>query len=314
MPKTMPKKKSTYTCVYCAFTCSKQSNYNKHILTQKHLKNINDILKLKKRAENAASLQCDCGRSYKHNSGLWRHKKTCDFNNNNNNNNNNIIIINEEDKKEIIEPTTETIILDASANEIKVLTNLVLELVKSNTELQKQMLEVCKNSQPNNTTIHNNNKTFNLQFFLNEQCKDAMNVSEFVNSVQLNLEDLERVGRQGYVDGISHIILSKLKETDIYKRPFHCSDAKRETLYVKDTNGWEREGADNLKMIKAVKDVGQKNFSILNEYRVLHPDCLQADSEYNDKYVQMMIQAAGSQKDNVNKVIKKIAKEIVISK
>jgi hypothetical protein len=224
-----------------------------------------------------------------------------------------------------------------SNNEVKLLTNLVLEIVKSNfevvksnselqkqnqefqkqnQELQKQVLDVCKNIQPTTITTNTttNNKTFNLQFFLNEQCKDAMNVSEFVNSFQLNLEDLERVGRQGYVDGISYIILSKLKETDIYKRPFHCSDAKRETLYVKDTNGWEREGAENAKMIKAVKDVGQKNFPILNDYRLLHPECIQADSVYNDKYVQMMMQAAGSQKDNVNKVIKKIVKEIVIEK
>jgi hypothetical protein len=310
----MPKNAKKYNCKFCDFNTSKRCNYTIHLSTAKHkiLTNPNTI------NANKSSLQVyecsNCNKLYKHISTLSAHKKKCFMG-------------------EIsIEDSSETIILDASNNDIKMLTNLVLEVVKSNTELQKQntelqkqnqefqkqVLDVCQKIQPstiNHTTNNNNNnKTFNLQFFLNEQCKDAMNVTEFVNSFKLNLEDLERVGRQGYVDGISYIILSKLKETDIYKRPFHCSDAKRETLYVKDANGWEREGAENAKMIKAVKDVGQKNFPILNDYRLLHPECIQADSEYNDKYVQMMIQAAGSQKDNVNKVIKKIAKEVTIEK
>jgi hypothetical protein len=301
-----------YKCEKCNLFTSKKDDMNRHFLTKKHLKRVGNVQEIKK---SAKEFLCKCGKKYTTNSGLWKHKRVCET---------------EQVKKEPIG-------VDASNNEIKMLTNLVLEIVKSNfevvksnselqkqneefqkqnQELQKQVLDVCKNIQPTTITTNTttNNKTFNLQFFLNEQCKDAMNVSEFVNSFQLNLEDLERVGRQGYVDGISYIILSKLKETDIYKRPFHCSDAKRETLYVKDTNGWEREGAENAKMIKAVKDVGQKNFPILNDYRLLHPECIQADSVYNDKYVQMMMQAAGSQKDNVNKVIKKIVKEIVIEK
>jgi hypothetical protein len=298
-PKT-PTLYTKYKCINCTFVTNNKKDYKKHLETLKHINNA-DLNSNEQKNPELSIYQCKlCYKIYKGRNGLWYHEQKCGILN-------------------------ENIILDSSKNEIKVLTSLVLDLVKNNTELQKQnqefqkqVLDVCQKIQPatinNTTTTTNNNKTFNLQFFLNEQCKDAMNVSEFVNSFQLNLEDLERVGRHGYVDGISHIILSKLKETDIYKRPFHCSDAKRETLYVKDANGWEREGADNSKMIKAVKDVGQKNFPILNDYRLSHPDCIQADSADNDKYVQMMMAAAGSQKDNVNKVIKKIAKEVVIDK
>jgi hypothetical protein len=301
----MPKNANVYNCNKCNFKCSKKSNYDKHLTTRKHTNTYTYLPK-----DTLGIYTCNCGKEYNHRQSLYTHNKKCK----------NI----GQDKNER-EPTVQ----DTSANsmvELLIKENcdfktMIMDLVKSNTELQIQVLDACQKIQPttiNNTNSNNhtttNNKTFNLNFFLNEQCKDAMNISEFVNSVQLNLEDLERVGRQGYVDGIAHIISEKLKDTDIYKRPFHCSDAKRETLYVKDTNGWEREGAENLKMVKAVKDVGQKNFPILNEYRVLHPDCIKADSEYNDKYVQMMIQAAGSQKDNVIKVIKKLAKEVVIEK
>jgi hypothetical protein len=306
----MPKQQNYYLCNICNFTSSKKSNLDTHFSTHKHQSKIKMNILNTENAEIFDYSCKNCTKKYKARNSLWYHEQKCIKNNNVNK----IDLIISENINSGFEK-----IEDSSANEIKVLTNLVLELVKSNADLQKQVLDVCQKIQPssitnNNSTTHNNNKTFNLQFFLNEQCKDAMNVSEFVNSFQLKLEDLERVGRQGYVDGISHIIVSKLKETDIYKRPFHCSDAKRETLYVKDENGWEREGAENSKMIKAVKDVGQKNFTILNNYRLSNPECILAESADNDKYVQMMIQAAGSQKDNVSKVIKKIAKEVVIGK
>jgi hypothetical protein len=294
-----------FNCQICDYTCSRLNDYNKHLTTRKHINTTNYNNKSHK------FFNCECGKKYKHRASLHNHKKKCKENV-------------ESSAEILIEPTLENNINipDASNNIVQLLIKencdfktIIMDLVKSNTDLQKHVLDVCKNNnQPTTINSNNNNKTFNLQFFLNEQCKDAMNISDFVNSFQLKLEDLERLGQQGYVNGISNIIIKKIKETDIYKRPFHCSDAKRETLYVKDINGWEREGAENAKMTKAVKDVGQKNFTILNDYRLLHPECTQADSVYNDKYVQMMIQAAGSQKENVNKVIKKISKEVIIEK
>ena len=184
-------------------------------MSTKHLKNEKGYEKIQ---ENSL-FSCECGNNYKHSSGLWRHKKICKESN----------IINE------------NTIIDTSLNEIKVLTNLVSELVKNNTELQKQnkdfqkqMIEVCEKIQPtiiNNTNnnSHNNshNKTFNLQVFLNEECKDAMNMSEFINSIQVKLSDLENIGNQGYIEGVSNIIINHLNNTDLYKRPVHCCDAKR---------------------------------------------------------------------------------------
>jgi hypothetical protein len=205
---------------------------------------------------------------------------------------------------------------DTSNNEIKVLTSLVLELVKSNHDLQKQMIELCKN---NNTTINshnnNNNKTFNLQFFLNEECKDAMNLNDFVESVQLQMTDLEKIGELGYVEGVSKFIMGKLNETDVNKRPVHCSDAKRETLYVKDDNVWTKEGEENSKIRGAVKKIEKKNIKLLNAWKETHAGCMDSDSPYNDQYTHMIIGSLGGcEPDNVNKVIKKIAKATIIDK
>ena len=303
-----------FYCELCDLRCSKKNDYARHILTQKHKGNSEGNKKSAK-----THFACEiCKKEYKSRKGLWGHNKICTFENKNTNEN--------ENKNENKNTNENSVINDASNNIIQLLIkensefkNIVLELVKSNTKLQEQMLEVCKNNHPasiinsNNTNSHN--KTFNLHFFLNEQCKDAMNLKDFVNSFQLKLEDLERVGEQGYAEGISHIIIEKLKETDIYKRPIHCSDARRDTLYVKADDVWGKEGPDNDKMTIAVKDIGKKNFMLLNEYRELHPDCLNSDSDYNDHYAKLIMHAAGGGiKENVSKVIKKVAREVVIEK
>jgi len=297
-----PNKKSQenplrFSCTNCNYTTSNKKDLKKHYTTQKH-KFLTDP-NYKSQNKNI----CNCGKVYKHLSSLCCHKKKCNWDINNTNDKNLQI-------KDLSNNIVELLIKENT--DIK---NILIELVKSNTDLQKQMIEVCKNNTGiNHSTINSHNKTFNLQFFLNEQCKDAMNLKDFVDSFQLKMEDLERVGVEGYVDGISHIIIEKLKQTDIYKRPIHCSDEKRDTLYVKDDNIWGKENNENTKIYKAVKDVGQKNFIILNAYRELHPDCLNPDSIYNDKYATLIMKAAGCQKENVDKIIKKIAKEVLIKK
>ena len=291
-----------YICEQCDYSTCRKSSIDKHLLSTKHLNRINlNNTKLKK--ENTFNCK-SCKKIYKMRNSLWYHEQKCE-------------------KKQINmnEPFTETIVLDSSANEIKMLTNLVLELVKSNTELQKQMLDVCKNIQPtsivnnnNNTNINANNKTFNLQFFLNEQCKDAMNLSDFVKSVQLTLPDLEKVDEEGYVNGMSNLIISKLNELDIYKRPVHCSDSKRDTMHVKDEDKWEREDPEFSKLTVAVKDIEKKNFLLLNDYKEKYPDCLDLESIHNDKYLHMMMTLAASGENEYKKVVKKVAKEVVIEK
>ena len=206
---------------------------------------------------------------------------------------------------------------------------LMLELIKSNTQLQNQMYEICKLSQApttnninahiihdnSNTTTNSNNSTFNMNVFLNEKCKDAMNMKDFVNSIQLNLTDLENVGRLGYVEGISNIFIDNLQKTDIYKRPVHCSDVKRETLYVKDNNQWERDGPDHEKMTNAVLAVEQKNVALVNEWAKANPKCMNSNTRENEIYFKLSKAATDGEKDgNIAKVIRKVAKRVMIEK
>jgi hypothetical protein len=206
-------------------------------------------------------------------------------------------------------------IVDVLLKENQDFKNIILELVKNNGDLQKQMLEACKTG----GNIHNNshNKTFNLQVFLNEKCKDAMNIMDFVNSMTLELSDLEDVGTLGYVEGISNIIIRKLNELDIYKRPIHCSDGKREIMYVKDDNVWEKENDTNDKLRMAIKHVTYKNSSLLVPWSQKHPNCMNTQHHLNDVYVKMIGQAMGGKEefvDSENKIMKKIAKAVLIEK
>ena len=202
---------------------------------------------------------------------------------------------------------------------------LILEVIKSsnemqkqNTEFQKQMLEVCKNS--NNTihnNSHNNNKTFNLQIFLNEECKDAMNMSEFIDSFDLQLSDLESVGELGYVEGMTKIFIDKLNSMDVCKRPMHCSDARREIIYIKDENRWEREKPSNPTLRKAVKRITFKNMRLTNLWSDTHPESKCNESRMNDVYIKLVIQSTGGSgeiSDSEDKIIRRIVKGIVIDK
>jgi hypothetical protein len=282
---------------------SKESDYKKHLGTPKHNRLININNSLIKSPMFVCSV---CNKEYKSNVGLWKHKKKCI-------------------------PTTKN---DASPAEVSYLTNLVLEIVKNNNEIhkqnyelqkqnqefQKQMIDVCKTN--NSTTIqHNNNnsnnKTFNMQFFLNEQCKDAMNIMDFVNSMTLEFADLEDVGKLGYVEGISNIIIRKLNEMDIYKRPIHCSDGKREIMYVKADDIWEKENSTYDRLRKAIKYITKKNGDMMLPWSQKNPMCMNTSHPLNDTYIQIMNQCMGGKEsflDSENKIMKKIAKAVLIDK
>ena len=283
-----------FKCETCDFKCSKKSNYDIHLMTQKHLNLTNpNFLNLK----NAPKIfECKvCHKIYKHASTLSTHKKKC------------------------IKPPPKSIYNKHNDNDPNSLTLLVIELIKSNQELQKQMLEVCKNSNStiNNTNnSHNNNKTFNMQFFLNEQCKDAMNIMDFVDTFKLQFSDLERVGEVGYVEGMSNIIIQKLNELDIYKRPIHCSDVKRDTMYVKDKDVWEKENGNHDKLRLAIRYITKKNTDMLLSWCEAHPGSCDSDNYLNDLYIEIVRQAmgAGNLEENENKIMRKIAKTVLIDK
>jgi hypothetical protein len=301
------KKSLIYECKLCNIITSNKKDYNKHLLTAKHLKRQSGDTGDK----DPPILRCKiCNKQYKSRNGIWKHSKNCKIDENENENitisiseNNtslNSIIHDNEDFKKLI---------------LEVVRNNT-ELQKQNNELQKQMFEMCKT---NTTTInsHNNNKTFNLQFFLNEQCKDAMNISDFANSFDLQLSDLESVGELGYVEGITKIFVDKLNSMDIYKRPIHCSDAKREILYVKDDNKWEREERSNPKIRYAIKSISFRNMKLANLWSDTYPESKDGDSHMNDIYMKLIKESTGGNGEisvNEDKIIRRIAKNILIDK
>jgi len=284
------------TCDY--FTC-KKSLFDKHLLTRKHIKETNETKKVKKVA--TPLFMCDCGIEYKCRQSLWRHKKKC-INENSSKNDN--------EKNEIV---------TVNPDENKILANIVVDLMKQNQEL----IELMKNNIGHNTvsshnTTNSHNKTFNLQFFLNETCKDAMNIMDFVNSMEIELDDLEKVGELGYVNGMTNIILKNLKALDITKRPLHCTDAKREIMYIKDENKWEKETENKDKIKKALKYIMHKNAKMLNVFKEKYPDCIKSYSKRSDQYNKLVIEVLGGRGDNEpqhnEKIIRRIAREVTIDK
>ena len=289
-----PKSSEKFHCDVCDYHTSRKSQFDRHNSTEKHKNQPITIFSNEIVPKSSTFFSCNCGKKYKDRSGLWRHKKIC----------NNII---NPPKQCQSDPTDK---------------ELIMMLIKENSELKHIVLDVCQKIQPLNNTInsHNitNNKTFNLNVFLNETCKDAMNIMDFVDSLKLQLTDLEKVGKIGYVEGISNIIVKNLNSLDETKRPVHCTDTKREVMYVKDEDKWEKENETKQKMRKVINHITHKNSKLLKEFQAKYPDCGKSDSKYSDQYNKLVIEAMGGKGDNdfekEDKIIKNIAKEVVINK
>ena len=288
---------SNFHCESCNYICSKQSQWDRHIGTLKH-QNVDKMLTNVDIKSSKKVHTCHCGKLYSHRQSLSIHKKNCPIIENSENNQN---IEQNIDKKD----------------------ELINYLIKENQEFKNLILEIVKKdtiTNNNNNNINNNshNKTFNLNFFLNETCKDAMNIMDFVDSLKLQLSDLENLGKLGYVDGISKIIVQNLKSLDETKRPVHCTDSKREVLYVKDENKWEKENEDNQKMRKMIKHVTHKNTKLFKEYKEKYPGCEKSESKYSTNYDKLIVEAFGGKGDNdiekENKIIRNIAKKVTIDK
>ena len=269
---------NTFVCKQCDFKCCKKGDWNRHIATAKH----KSVTFGDNVHQITSSYNCtNCNKVFNSRNGLWSHKKKC----------------------------------------FGSTQDLITYLMKENGELKSMIMDVCKtNATTNNsiTQVNSNNKTFNLSVFLNEDCKDAMNMTDFVNSLQLQFSDLENVGRLGFVNGISDIIIKNLKALDIHRRPVHCADLKREIMYVKENNEWKKEEENNNKLRRAIKCIAQKNSKNLVLFKQKHPDCMQGDSRYSDQYNKLMVEAFGGGKvdDDVNedKIIRRISKEVTIDK
>jgi len=288
-----------FYCDKCYFKCSKLGDWKRHIVTDKH-----QNMKMTPNGYNEVSEihhVCMCGKKYKYSQGLSKHKKMCNVSNNNLNNNN---VELKEDAQDISDK------------------KLIMELLKSNNELQKQIIELCKEKHVvtnNNNCNNNTNNNFNLQFFLNEQCKDALNIMDFINQLKLNTADLDMVGRVGYSEGISKLFIRGLKELDIFKRPIHCSDLKREVLYVKDKDAWEKDSDEKKKMKNAIKYIAAKNFKQIHEWQEENPESNDYDTKKHVEYHKIVLHSMGGateeeDENNYNKIIRNVAKESVIDK
>ena len=290
----MPKNANIFICELCDFNCSKQSNFIIHSQTAKHLKRQKMIQNDTKNDKNALkNYKCKCGSSFSYHSGLWRHMKNCNKNKDNDS-----------------EPT----------NNVPSDKQLMMILIKDNSEMKKMMMEVIKNGTHNTiNTTNSHNKTFNLQFFLNEQCKDALNINEFIDSIQLQVKDLEETGHLGYVEGISKVVIDNLNALTIHKRPIHCSDSKREVIYIKDDEQWTKDNDNKDKMKNVIKKIAHKNMKQIPEWVKTHPECFDSNSKQNDRYLKIVSNSmSGSteqeQKNNMDKIISKVTKEITIDK
>jgi hypothetical protein len=304
----MESKKSSdkFVCELCNYKCSYNCDWTKHLTTTKHKASANldkngiEESSLSSLSKKTSPFVCSCGKSYSSKSNLGKHKKSC------------------VQKKEtyLTEDTPKMDIYD-----------LVKYLMKENSDLKNMLTEQTNkflehgisnnnNSNNNNTTNTNShNKAFNLQFFLNETCKNAMNITDFVDSIKLQLNDLINVGELGYVEGISNIIVKKLNTLDETERPIHCTDKKREIIYIKDEDKWEKDDEDKKKLRKVIGKVAFKNQKLFSQFKEKYPDYNDSDSKYSDQYSKIVIESLDdSNKEKQDKIIKKIAKEVLIEK
>ena len=274
---------------------------NKHLLTAKH-----KLARNTYKTRDDQILSCECGKIYKHRQSLYNHKKRCNV----------PMHIETTNAADHFSETSKTD-----------LSSMVHTLIKENQEFKQLMVDQSKqimelSSLPrtitNNNTTNNNNQKFNLNFFLNTTCKDAMNMSDFIRNMEVQMSELENIGHRGYIAGMTDLILNKLKGLDVSKRPMHCTDLKRETMYIKDQDRWDKDNADKGQLRRAISLVAKKNYGKTLEWRELNPECLEIGSEKYDFCFNMMRNVLGDFEEEQikldNKVIKNLAKEVIVGR
>lgn len=296
------KNAQNFYCSICDFKCSKESNYLKHLSTRKHLSVSLGDKKMPKKCQNiniqTQIFYCErCSKQYKSRNGLWKHNKICNLTNSNSNSN----------------------VFEEEISLKKMFINVVEQnkaILLENQEMRKLLQDAIPKIGNNNNVIHNK---FNLNIFLNEKCKDALNINDFIQSIQLKLTDLELVARLGYSEGISKIFVKELKDLDVCKRPIHCSDVKREILYIKDEDQWKKEDEEKIKLKQAIHQLSYKNIKNISNWADVNPSCKNSDSKKNDEYMKLISNCMSGesneeQNQNINKIISNVAKEVVIDK
>jgi hypothetical protein len=288
------KKCTEYVCESCEFICNKKSDWTRHISTLKHRNLLNEIRK---------NYICKvCNKKYKSRMGLWRHNKVCKLKNDN---------------------------VEDTISNTPFTKEMFDYLIQENSEFKQLLLKqndtildiITKKPDSSITTNYNynDNKSFNLNVFLNETCKDAMNIDDFVNSIKVSLEDLEHTGKKGYIEGISNIFIKNLNELDYHLRPLHCSDTKREVIYIKSNNTWIKETDNKPLLTNAIKSVAHQNIKQIKAWTEKYPDCIKPTSNKNDTYLKILNESMNGYTNeecvaNINKIITNISKETAIKK
>ena len=322
--KKIPKIPKNYFCDFCDYNTSNKKDYDKHKMTLKHKIRTNTNEKMPKNAEKCQEHICECSKVFKHASSLWNHKQKCKFQKIDEIND--TIISEKQEEKQIVETNNDYknmfIDLIKQNQEFKTLiieqTKQLNEQQKENQTLHKQLIDVVKDGKTINNTINNNNQSFNLNFFLNNTCKDAMNMSEFIENMDVNFKDIEYIGRNGYVNGMTNMILSRIKDLDVTKRPLHCTDLKRETMYIKDNDEWSKDTPDNTQLRNMVKIVAKHNQYQFPLWREKHPSSDDMNSEtfeFSLRMIQNILGDVGEEQIKLdNKVIRNLSKHILVDK
>ena len=310
-----------YLCETCDYKTSKICDMNKHLSTRKHIFRTfsnfsNENVAVTINADIPTTFSCKkCNKQYKAKNSLWYHEKKCQVGNDA------TCVVIEQPPNSIPEKVVDN--PEPQQTNISEHLSMITELLKQNQDLQRQMIEMSKETQTciNNVNTVNNtiNNQFNLNVFLNEKCKDAVNLTDFVNSLQISLSDFEATGRLGYAEGISQIIINGLRKMDVNKRPVHCTDSKRETLYVKDKDMWEKENATKTKLTNAVKVVANKNLQVFQEWQSRYPESIVNNTKENQHLVKIMLAVLGGrtpeeEQKYQEKILRNIAKEVIIDK
>jgi hypothetical protein len=298
--KRAEKGHNNYICINCDYKCSKKYNWERHLMSSKHIQvtQSEHLVTEKGQKGQKKNLCCEnCGKEYASRNGLWKHKQKCN-----------------QQQKETDEPTDKDLIFKILKQNSELIKENS-ELIKEHSDIKELILEIVKNGTMNNshnTHTNSHNKAFNLNFFLNETCKNAMNITDFVDSIKLQLSDLMDVGELGYVEGISKIIVKNLNNLDETIRPIHCTDKKRETMYVKDQGEWEKEDEKKTKITKVIKNIANKNIRLLPQFREKYPEYNNSSSKISDTYEKTVIEAMTTDDDKNEKIITNISKATVI--
>ena len=336
----LAKTRQDFFCEKCNYTCSKQSDFTKHLTTRKHaLSHVGNTWKQMETKKLATpEFRCACGKSYVTRTGLWKHQKLAKSRLHENPENYALCFSGFDNESEteidnnLDAKTTPQISVPTHHNDQSYThmpspntmnkDEIIMELLQQNKELQMRVLEISTtaNVTTNSHNIQNShNKTFNLQFFLNETCKDAMNITDFVNSLKLTLTDLEKVGELGYAEGISRMFMRGLSELDVTRRPIHCSDLKREVIHIKDHDKWERDTDNQDKLREAIKNLSSKNIMLLDDWQRQNPGCTNYDNNKNELYLKIQCESMGpgsnkEEKRDFSKIVRAVAKHTIIQK